>query len=106
MMRQKKSVLINAYKKEESFKKYLLKDSLSQEEKNKVFEVLKSLSYQPIKINETFYAVTLSGMRRIVDKINKNPLGEPSVKEKKFYNMLKKGNENIYDIIEINVDSL
>jgi len=101
-----KNILMNAYKKEESFRKYVLKPDITTEEKNKVYETLKSLSYKPIKINETFYAITLAGMRRIVDPINKNPLGSQSVKEKKFYNMLKKGNENIYDIMDINVDNL
>ena len=50
--------------------------------------------------------MTVDGMKRIVDKDFKNPLGAPSVSNKKFYNMLKKGQENIYDIIEINIDGL
>lgn len=101
-----RNILMNAYRKEESFRKYVLKPDITNEEKTRVFDVLKSLSYKPIKINETFYAITLAGMRRIVDPVNKNPLGTPVVKERKFYNMLKKGNENIYEIMDINVDNL
>ena len=101
-----KKIMLASYKKETSFQKYLLKEELSNDEKNKILEILQVLKYKPIKINETFFKMTVDGMRRLVDKDFKNPLGNPDVKMKKFSNMLKKGQENIYDIIEISVDKL
>lgn len=103
---ENKTFILSVYNKETSFKKYLLKEGLSDADKKRILNILQILKYKTIKINETFFQMTVDGMKRIVDKDFKNPLGAPSVSNKKFYNMLKKGQENIYDIIEINIDGL
>lgn len=103
---ENKKFILSVYNKETSLKRYLLKEGLSDTTKKRVLSILQMLKYKTIKINETFFQMTVDGMKRIVDKDFKNPLGAPSVSNRKFYNMLKKGQENIYDIIEINVDGL
>ena len=98
--------LLKVFYKQKEFNRYLLNEKASDADKKVAVDLLLKLKYKPIKINETFYKMTNDGMERIVDKKYNNPLGLPDVKMKKFANIVKKGQTNINDIVNIDIDNL
>ena len=101
------AALLKAYYKEKNVNQYLLKDKVSDADKQAALDVLLKCKYRPIKINETFFKMTQDGIERIVDSKKYGlPLGAPELKLKKFRNMLKNAQSNIHEVININVDEL